>query len=244
MKKGIQCSYLATNEVAGKRINGQYSLGHKYGGKFAKFKKPCTHGGNTTPHTSYFTSNSMHTHGSSLGPHSLHHIHASCALWSLCLIALSSTTPLSSLSSPSSLLSPCPFFCPSTSSSRMWWTNSFCTSANEDLGTLAECDPLTFYEPNDYHISEATEPYIQESSVENGPPNDLEYDDYTIGRALSSPLFTEEREDDASRRPADHSQKEGLSSCLSSSVSHDRTVRPVVKPFDSQISSTETQLRK
>ena len=37
----------------------------------------------------------------------------------------------------------CPSFCPSTSSSRMWWTNSLCTSANEDLGTLAEYDPLT-----------------------------------------------------------------------------------------------------
>ena len=34
-----------------------------------------------------------------------------------------------------------------------------------------------------------------------------------------------------------HSQEEGLSSSLSSSVSHDRTGRLVVKPFDSQISS-------
>ena len=25
----------------------------------------------------------------------------------------------------------------------MWWTNSLCTPANEDLGTLAEYDPLT-----------------------------------------------------------------------------------------------------
>ena len=105
----------------------------------------------------------------------------------------------------------------------------------KDLGTLAEYDPLTGYEPNDYHISEATEPYIQESSVENGSPNDFEYDDVTIGKALSSPLFTQEREDDASRRRAYHSQDEGLSSSQSSSVSHDRTGRPVVKPFDSQI---------
>ena len=117
----------------------------------------------------------------------------------------------------------------------MWWTNSLCTLANEDLGTFAEYDPLTGYEPNDYHIMEATEPNIQESSVENGSPNDLEFDDYTIGMALSSPLFTKEREDDASRRRAYHSQDEGLSSSQSSSVSHCRTVRPVVKPFDSQI---------
>ena len=113
---------------------------------------------------------------------------------------------------------------------------SLCTLANEDLGTLAEYDPLTGYEPNDYHISEATELYIQESSVENGSPNDVEYDDATIGKALSSPLFIQEREDDACRRRAYHSQEEGLSSSLSSSVSHDRTVRPVVKPFDSPIS--------
>ena len=74
--------------------------------------------------------------------------------------------------------------------------------------------------------------HIQESSVEQGSPNDFDYDDVTIGKALS----------DACRRRADHSQEEGLSSCLSSSVSHDRTGRPVVKPFDSQISSAqETQ---
>ena len=116
----------------------------------------------------------------------------------------------------------------------MWWTHSLCTSANEDLGTLAEHDPLTGYEPNDNHISEATEPYIQESSGENGPLNDLKYDDVTIGIALSSPLFTQEREDDASRRRAYHSQDEGLSSSQSSSVGH-RTERPVEELFDSQI---------
>ena len=44
--------------------------------------------------------------------------------------------------------------------SKMSWTNTLRTSANEDLGTLAEYDPLAGYEPNDYHISEATEPYI------------------------------------------------------------------------------------
>ena len=84
----------------------------------------------------------------------------------------------------------------------MWWTNSLRTLANEDLGTLAEYNPRTGYEPNDYHISEATEPYIQDFQARNGPLNDLEYDDYTIGMALSSPLFTQEGEDDWSRRRA------------------------------------------
>ena len=69
---------------------------------------------------------------------------------------------------------------------------------------------------------------------ENGSLSDLEYDDVTIGMALSSPLFTQEREYDASRRRVYHSQDEGLSSSQSSSVGH-RTGRHDVKQFDSQI---------
>ena len=81
----------------------------------------------------------------------------------------------------------------------MWWTNALHTLANEDFGTLAEYDALTGYEPNDLHISETTELFIQESSSENASLNshDLEYDDCTIGIALSSPLFAQEREDAA-----------------------------------------------
>ena len=61
--------------------------------------------------------------------------------------------------------------------------------------------------------------------------------------ALSSPLFTQEREDAASRRRAYHSQEEGLSSCLSSSVGH-RTGRPVVEQFVSLISNVRENLRR
>ena len=117
-------------------------------------------------------------------------------------------------------------------------TSTLRTSANEDLGTLAEYDPLTGYEPNDYHILETIEPYIQEFSCENGSLNshDLEYDDYTIGMALSSPLFIQEREDDASRGRAYHSHDEGLSSSQSSS--------PVVEQFDSLISNVRENPRR
>ena len=96
------------------------------------------------------------------------------------------------------------------------------TSANEELGTLAENNPLAGYEPN-------LRAFIQESSSDSRPSNlhDLEIDDYTIGRALSSPLFTQEREDPASRRHACHSLDEGLSSSQSLSVGHVTTVRPV-----------------
>ena len=85
------------------------------------------------------------------------------------------------------------------------------TSANEELSTMAENDPLTGYEPNfidNYH--ETTDIFIQESSSDGKPLNlhDLEFDDYTIGRALSSPLF-QEREDPGSRE-VNHAPDESL----------------------------------
>ena len=104
---------------------------------------------NSTPHTSHFsrvcTLNDTHTRGSSrkfgvLTSRVMTHLHEL-----MCLFRLSSTSPLSSLCCTSSPLSSCLSSCPSTSSSTMWWTNSLCTPANEDLGTLAENDPLTHW---------------------------------------------------------------------------------------------------
>ena len=90
----------------------------------------------------------------------------------------------------------------------------------------------TSYEPNDHIIAEAYVEYTQESSSEQRFPDDFDYDDVTIGKTLL----------DACRRRADHSEEEGQTSCLSSSVSHDRTVRPIVCSFDSQVLSVqETQ---
>ena len=63
-------------------------------------------------------------------------------------------------------------------------------------------------------------------------PDDFDYDDVTVGKTLL----------DARRRRADHSEEDGLSSCLASSVSYDRTWRPVVCSLGSQVSSAqETQ---
>ena len=108
----------------------------------------------------------------------------------------------------------------------MSWISTLRTSA-EDLGTLAENEPPTGYEPNDHFITEAYVEYTQESSSEQRFPEDFDHDDITIGKTLL----------DACRRRADHSEEEGLSSCLSSSVSHDRTVRPVVCSLGPQVSS-------
>ena len=116
-----------------------------------------------------------------------------------------------------------------------------CTSPNEELGTLADNNPLTCYEPNffdDYHISKTTEIFIQESSSDTGPSylHDSKISDDTIGRVLSSPLFTQEREEPADRRQAYHSPEESLVSSQSLSVSHVRTGR-LVNEFGSISSS-------
>ena len=61
--------------------------------------------------------------------------------------------------------------------------------------------------------------FTQESVTEQRFPKDFDYDDITIGQKLFN----------ACRRRADHSEGEGLSSCLSSSsMSHDRKGKPVV----------------
>ena len=116
-----------------------------------------------------------------------------------------------------------------------------CASTNEESDSLVNNTPLTGYEPkifDDYHISETTDIFIQESSSDSRPSNlhDSEISDYTIGRALSSPLFTQEREEPASRRQAYHSPEESLLSSQSLSVGHVRTER-LVDEFDSLISN-------
>ena len=55
---------------------------------------------------------------------------------------------------------------------------------------------------------------------------DVELDDETVGRALSSPLFIQEREEPANRRQAYHSHEESLLPAQSF-FTHTRTGRPV-----------------
>ena len=103
-----------------------------------------------------------------------------------------------------------------------------CASANEESDSLVNNAPHTFYDPkffDDYHFSETTELVLQESSSDRNL-HDSEISDYTIGKALSTPLFTQEREEPA-RRQAYHSPEESLLSSQSLSVGHVRTVRPV-----------------
>ena len=131
------------------------------------------------------------------------------------------------------LLVPEPLTC--TSSSSMWTSSGQYptgTPLNEESGPLAIDAPLTGHEPNlldDFHCSETTEIFLQEQSSDAVPSclHDAELSDETIGRALSSPLFIQERQEPAGRRQAYHSFEESLLPSQSLSVCHVRTGRPL-----------------
>ena len=75
-------------------------------------------------------------------------------------------------------------------------------SNNEEYCSVATCHPLTGYEPNlldDFDHSETSAAIFQDESgdVDKEPSYlcDAELDDETIGKAPSSPLFVQEREE-------------------------------------------------
>ena len=115
-------------------------------------------------------------------------------------------------------------------------------------GLLAENTPLTGYEPNildDFHYSETTEIIFQVQSSATVPSYlfDAELDDETIGKALSSPLFIQEREEPADRKQAYHLFEQSLLPAQSFSVCHSRTGRPVHELSSLGSSSREKQSR-
>ena len=86
------------------------------------------------------------------------------------------------------------------------------TLALRQSGPSAELTPLTGNVPKlpeDFHYSETSEIIFRdESSDKDAVPSylfDAKLDDETIGKTLSSPLFTQEREEPADRRQAYHS---------------------------------------
>ena len=83
--------------------------------------------------------------------------------------------------------------------------------------------------------------FQEESGDKDSEPShlcDAELDDETVGKALSSPLFIEEREEPANLRQAYHSHEESLLPAQSF-FTHTRTGRPVHEP-----SSDLSQKRK
>ena len=111
--------------------------------------------------------------------------------------------------------------------------NKHCaTPPIEESGHLAKNTSSTGYEPNvidNFDYSETTEIFLQEQSSDTMPSyvHDAELSDETIGKALSSPLFIQEREEPADRRQAYDSFEESLLSAQSLSVWHVCTGRPV-----------------
>ena len=131
----------------------------------------------------------------------------------------------------------------SSSSTSMWVGSRRNTCALSQMRslTLLSTQPLSqVMSPTSSTTTTSQRPlkfFVQESSSDSRPSylHDLEIDDDTIGRALSSPLFTQEREEPAGRRQAYHSPDESLLSSQSLSVGHVRTGKPVSDQFDSLI---------
>ena len=106
---------------------------------------------------------------------------------------------------------------------------------------MAIYNPLTGYEPNqldnqlnnqldNFDYSENYAVIFQDESddIDTEPSHscDAELDYELIGKALSSPLFIQERQDSANRRQAYHSHEESLLP-VQSFFAHTRTERPV-----------------
>ena len=99
---------------------------------------------------------------------------------------------------------------------------------------MAKTTSSTGYEPNvidNFDYSETFTAIFQNESVdvETEPSHsfDAELDDELIRNSLSSPLFTQEREEPANLRQTYHSHEESLLPAQSFSVCHARTERPV-----------------
>ena len=164
----------------------------------------------------------------------LHFIPPSCSHDVVVLILCDSP---STLCFPSSLSSSFSFSFSSPSSSMMWRQVPCALSRVRTLAPLPRTILSQVMSPTFPHLRDLLTNPSRSLPATTGPLNlhDLEFDDYTVGMALSSPLFTQKREDAASRRQAYHSLDEGLSSSQPSSVGHVRTRRPVADQFDSLI---------
>ena len=155
-----------------------------------------------------------------------HHLHA---IHDVCLIvrSLSVSSCLSSSCFSPSFTSSLPHSTctlPSTPSSMSTAPKgtTAAPSPNEEYCPLAIYHPPTSHESNvldDFHYSEISEMIFEEESgdIDTEPSHlcDAELDDETIGKALSSPLFIQEREEPSDRRQAYHSHAESLLSAPS-----------------------------
>ena len=176
--------------------------------------------------TRHISSCFTHTHfnvARDIGSRCLAHvIHVSSA----CCCCLDTLRP-SSVCSPPSLSFSFSFSCSSPSSSMSVGSmrSPMRTSANDELGTMAENNPLTGHEPriiDNYHFSETMKFSSRSPPATAGPQICMTWSSMTTPSAeRSSPLF-QEREDPASRRQVYHYLDESLSSgeLISMSLDH------------------------
>ena len=138
------------------------------------------------------------------------------------------------------------------SSLSLSWSSSFMWSKppstktpshpqNEEYCPVAVQNPLAGYPPSSTTSTTQRLAAIfqNESGDKDTEPSyscDAELDDELIGKALSSPLLIQVREEPANLRQAHHSHEKSLLSSQSLSVDHARTVRPF-NEFGSLISN-------
>ena len=115
---------------------------------------------------------------------------------------------------------------------------------------MAINNPLTGHEPkllDDFDHSETSAMIFQDESgdidTEPSCPCDAELDDETIGIALSSLLFIQEREEPANPRQAYHSHEESLLPAQSF-FAHTGTERPVHELGSCQRRTSSREMRK
>ena len=114
---------------------------------------------------------------------------------------------------------------------------------------MAMHNPLTVYEPNlldNFDCSETSAMIFQDESADIDTELsylcDAELDDETIGKALSSPLFIQEREEPANLRLAYHSHQESLLPAQPF-FAHTSTERPAHEPSSSQKRKSDRDMK-
>ena len=177
-----------------------------------------------TPHCAQGVSGAYSFH-----PHAIHDV---TCLSGCCLFVFVSLLFISHFYIFSLSLSTCSLFCTTSTMSSPPRVKTTALTHNEEYCTVAMYNPLTGYEPcqlDNFDYSEGSAAIFQDESVdidtELSYSCDAELDDEIVGKALSSPLFIQERGELADRRHAYHSHEESLLPAQSF-FAHSRTGRP------------------
>ena len=150
----------------------------------------------------------------SLHPHVIHDVMCLSVRWLFLVLSPFSLSPTSTFSLSMSTRS---LSGPPSSMSIPPRVKTTALTHNEEYCLVAMYNPLTGYEPkllDNFDYSETSAMIFQDESgdidTEPSCSCDVELDDELIGKALSSPLFIQEREEPANLRQTYHSHEESL----------------------------------